>query len=446
MATRLRDRADHGGSFVEYVALGMVAVLILGSLTAIGLRPRLRTAVSATICRIVQDDGACRTPAVRAEPVARAGTDDGREPAPEPEKDACHGFWGCAGHYGMTGLSAAGGVVAGFAEGAWGDVRAMYDLAKDPSTFVGGLKYALDHPGDAALSMVIDQATRDAWKRGDYANAVGRVLYNASSMALGAAGAAKVLIRLGRLARTAKAARAAKAAEAAKAAKAAKVAADAKKAAKAKVPVPPRWPGFAAWREGAVHFATSKASHPWLDANLGRSTKSLNMAERQAVFDYRTVSKANDVNESLRDERPATPEAARDIPHMDSAMEKVTLPDDLITSRLVGDDAFDRPLRRLTGSVQTNKGYTSVRVTEEPKIRAAPSANIAARGATPVDLHLRVPKGTKAAYPGNLWGTSYEPYDWHWDSEIILHRDLTYRIDHAEKAGGTWQVYGTVLP
>lgn len=452
----LRDRLDarrtgspdRGASGLEYAALIVVAALALSSLTALGLQPRVRTGVSDAICQILapapggsSDCG--KQPDGKQLGGKRPGTRAAPKSGEKKKDDGCHGLSGCTGHYvDKTGGNPIGGaiigVLKGIGEGAWSDVMSAYDVAKDPRKLITGLDYALHHPDEAALSLIIDDGVKQAWARGDRANAVGRVIWNAGSLGIESGVVVERLLKLAKLAKAAKVVKAAREAKAAKLAKAREAAA---KAAKARL-----WKNVEKWQKGAVHFDDDAAYRKWLDDSMGPQSRNLPEQERQSVYDYQKDPEYREINESLRGEREATPEAEKNIKNIDKAMKKSRLPEDVITRRFVGDDAFDRPMSKLKNTVQTNKAYTSVDAATHARFRMKVIQNIRARKATLVELHLRVPKGTEAVYPGNLRGSKFVPDDVEKEQELVLHRGLRYRINHTVKVNGMWEAYGTVIP
>lgn len=95
--------------------------------------------------------------------------------------------------------------------------------------------------------------------------------------------------------------------------------------------------------------------------------------------------------------------------------------------REVGEDAFDRPIERLEGSVQTDPAYLSTALGSEPTFNPT----------KPAVLHLEVPAGTPAMY---MDGVSKYPSE----RELLLGRGLSYQVDRVERQNGRWHIYGRV--
>lgn len=465
--------ADRGATALEYTGLIVVGALILGAIVAVGLPAKVRTHTGAAICRIVGGtdcgeplaqggrpaDGTPTTEPVGTRPGTRPLTDGGKQPARpgEPAKGGgCHGFWGCTWSGTKKFLGGGGSAVADMGSGiktlfttnpvdtGWNTTKYVWSksggaavnlFTKCPTGHWSECGKAaactaenLMGPGCLMADSIYDDGVKQDAKNGNWQHGLGRLTVNIGSFFI----PTKIpgLAKLGKLGKGAK-----EGEEAGKGLKAGK-----------KPPKPKRWRNPQAWRKGAVYFDDDARYQKWLDDTMGPQTERLPADERQALYDYRLDPDYRDINEALRGERAATPKAADDIKKIDAAMERSRLPRDVITSRMVGDDAFDRPLSQLKGSVQTNKAYTSVNAAKNSPFRPKVWQNMAKRGVRPVELHLRVPKGTKALYPGNLDGAKYVAETTRKDPEIVLHRGIKYRIDNVVKVDGTWEVYGTVIP
>ncbi|HEY3683150.1 MAG TPA: ADP-ribosyltransferase [Streptosporangiaceae bacterium] len=479
-------RRDDGRTIFEFLALGILAVIVVVALATSGVGTTIGHGVSTTVCRVVSGDRArtCTTaPKPQAAPVARAtpirgghapagSTDKARRPLKVMvgHPDECHGFFGCALHYGKNlaegasdGAVAFGGGLAHIARHPvstvtnWAKYQWNYGLMAWPHTYAA---CGADPRGYECMSHAMSLAnplttlvggppvSKEAYtsaQDGDYATAVGRAGTDVGSMFVPIPGAKA----LGRAARAAKVARAARAGEdagaaGAEAAKPDKVPDEKVKNAPKNTAGADKWPGPETWRKGATYYKDPAAFQKWLDEKMGPQTSKLGKRQREALFNYRLDPNYRDINDYLRGERPATPEAKRDVPLIDGAMKRSSLPSDVIAARVVGDDAFKVPVSRLPGRTITDPGYLSVSAAPKPEERPAVWQNIFRRKATPVNMYLRVPKGTHAVAPGYLGdGGVFHPGQK--DLEITLDRGTKYRVDHVEKVDGIWNVYGTVI-
>jgi hypothetical protein len=118
----------------QYLALGVVAALILAGLVAAGMPARLASGAGTVVCEVVQTAHCAHPPAAARDPHA--------VPAPRtPGKDAghghkkptgnCHGLFGCAVHYASGGLH---GLVKG-AKHTRAGVAALFTAGASAWTF-----------------------------------------------------------------------------------------------------------------------------------------------------------------------------------------------------------------------------------------------------------------------------------------------------------------------
>ena len=232
--------SERGASAVEYAGLIVVAALLLGSLTALGMSSRVGGSVHRALCVVLTLDSC--TPATRrttaTDPNARRpegrspaarnpnGTDtdgrerggrgadatppgDGRPGSGDPSgtrgvRDRCHGPFGCAWHalttdpYDMASGSPCHGVLSCLGHGAAyvfssqynvdkavvDDATALVGLARDPRSLGAGLSYSWHHPATAARQMIWDDQSAMLWHNGNHIGAAGRAIYNIGSWLL----------------------------------------------------------------------------------------------------------------------------------------------------------------------------------------------------------------------------------------------------------------------
>lgn len=209
--------SDRGASGLEYAALIVVAALIIGALTTIGLQFRVQTGAGTAVCRILQERSECGEQPDDAVEAASDDTGQGDrekpqtkpEPGPEPEKHDCHGFLGCAWRGTKNVLSGAGGAAQDMA----GGIKSLFTTNPE-TTGKGLIRYVLSRSplaqgararqacgsGDAfncrdALScmsrgmtyclvadMVVDGKTRQGLNERHYGDATGRILFNGGTL------------------------------------------------------------------------------------------------------------------------------------------------------------------------------------------------------------------------------------------------------------------------
>jgi hypothetical protein len=201
-----RWASDRGSGTIEYLALGVIAALIIGGLVAIGAPGEFGKGADTTICKTV-DHKNCAVDSSKNSP--RKRTDPARTDADGVPKDSgCHGLWGCAlsagGHYfgGLIGsLADAGrGIGAVFTTNPW---TTLQGLGKEIWGTTGGAQYtawkqcrsggdraACDEanrcvtenmalPGGCLIvDGVIDDTVKDDFSNGRYAQMSGRAVMN----------------------------------------------------------------------------------------------------------------------------------------------------------------------------------------------------------------------------------------------------------------------------
>lgn len=213
---------EDGRSFLEFLALGVLAAVILSGLVTTGLQGTLGDGARSVICHIVA--GHCDQRASGRS--AQAGADDGRSPGDahgtdhgkgkhqagdhgkkDGKKDDCHGVFGCAWHY----VEQYAGGVYGH---AWSDVKGIWDHAVDTyhdpwgttkATWAGlvapwtnnfkrawhrwqngehakavGMLYVenITEPYVIVYHSIVDDQVRKDWNDGNYAGAAGGLAYN----------------------------------------------------------------------------------------------------------------------------------------------------------------------------------------------------------------------------------------------------------------------------
>jgi len=208
---RLRRRStdDQGGSVVEYAALVVLAALILGGLTALGVQTQLQVKTEATICHIMhggEKGGACAS--VDA---AAAGTDDhGKDDSGGGHKSKCSGFVGffkCLGKGIGDFFKGFGDTVAGFFKGVGKTIAGMFEgigkIFTDPVGFFKGIGYAITHPVDTLKNIFTGDAIEN-FKNGNIGEGLGDLFASAGSLLIPGAGEAGALGKLGKLGKTGK--------------------------------------------------------------------------------------------------------------------------------------------------------------------------------------------------------------------------------------------------
>lgn len=199
---------QRGASMIEYGALVVVILVLLGTLVTVGIPQTVSTGIRAEVCRIFQGGNCDKIQAAKANNAAKnndgGNKNDGGKKQGDSDHSSCHGFWGCAWHY-------TGGQAVGLVEGVGKSLYQMGDglvtSIMHPTQFLKGLDYAASHPGQALKSIFLGDAVED-WEKGNYGEAIGDVLTNTGSLfipyadiATGAGDAGKVgkLGELGKL-------------------------------------------------------------------------------------------------------------------------------------------------------------------------------------------------------------------------------------------------------
>ncbi|WP_160146980.1 ADP-ribosyltransferase [Thermomonospora echinospora] len=203
---------------------------------------------------------------------------------------------------------------------------------------------------------------------------------------------------------------------------------------------PTDWEGYADWAKDAVRFPSDAAYRDWVVKNLTHRYPQLPEGPRDALDAYRYKEPYQEINGYLRGRRDASEQTRERIAAIDAAMDGSYLPVDMIVTRYVGTDAFDRPPAELKGSVQTDPGFMSTATTKRPHMWAHHFGT----GKEYVSLYLRAPAGTRGIHlPEVVEGGRRAPGT---DTELLLDRGQRYRIDEVVNEGGLWKVFGTILP
>lgn len=114
--------------------------------------------------------------------------------------------------------------------------------------------------------------------------------------------------------------------------------------------------------------------------------RGLSKDETQALREY-TDGDYDHINDPLRSGAEPTAEAGWNIDHIDQALERSALPEDIVSYRMLGDSFYDELSEMSPGTTFTDNGYASSTMTID-LVADEPFATIIA------------PKGTKAAYLG----------------------------------------------
>ncbi|MBM7786579.1 ADP-ribosyltransferase [Tenggerimyces flavus] len=166
----------------------------------------------------------------------------------------------------------------------------------------------------------------------------------------------------------------------------------------------------------------------------GGATDSLAVEQRAALREYSGESIGGatcyrEINSYLRGRGPATAQVESHIRHIDTALELVPVPEDLVVVRGVDPRVFSSPVDRLSGRTIADNAFLSTSI-----------------GTTPAFDHdawiyLTVPKGTPAIYMEAITECPGE-------RELLLGRGLSYLVDRVDRDAvrGKWQVHGRVLP
>lgn len=203
---------------LEYLLL--IALVALGML---GVFRRLDAAVrdvseqhARRIAELTWPSGSAPVASPQRAGSPLAPTVDGDSAEGGAREDGCSGFWGCAGAGVEQAASSWWDYETGVFGAAWDDVSGSVVGAKDfvvtlftdpKALWTGALdtaKYVFDHPGEALLSLVWDEASSAAWERGDYFEAVGRTAWNVGSWAIPGVNVGKVITKGGKLVRAAR--------------------------------------------------------------------------------------------------------------------------------------------------------------------------------------------------------------------------------------------------
>ncbi|MFC7718472.1 ADP-ribosyltransferase [Nonomuraea recticatena] len=198
------------------------------------------------------------------------------------------------------------------------------------------------------------------------------------------------------------------------------------------------WDGLSQWSEGAARFRTDGEWGDWVAQHMTPQSRELTGAQRDSLYTYRETAGYGPINQPLRGQGELSPEAAAHVTNLDAAMLHSVVPADVVVTRQVGADAFDRPLDRLEGTTQRDLAYLSTSTGKNPLrlIHFATTENL-------VKVWLRLPAGTHAVH---LQGV--HP---HVDAllgpttELLLDRGTRYRVDKVLFEDGQYKVFGTVL-
>ncbi|HEY3688492.1 MAG TPA: hypothetical protein VGL93_35970 [Streptosporangiaceae bacterium] len=213
MGRRRGDR-EHGRSVFEFLALGVLAAVILGSLVATGLQGTFGGGARSVACRIVGAAHCDKAATGKPQAAKNDGEKDGKKPGKnnggKKKKDDCHGVLGCAWHYAKE---YAGGVYGHAKDDATGIkdhavntvthpwrtatstwaglvapwknnfVRAYHRWKKGDHVKAAGLLFVENYtePYVIVYHTIVDDGVRKDWHDGNYAGAAGGLVYNVVS-------------------------------------------------------------------------------------------------------------------------------------------------------------------------------------------------------------------------------------------------------------------------
>ncbi|MBC6459903.1 ADP-ribosyltransferase [Actinomadura sp. HBU206391] len=201
------------------------------------------------------------------------------------------------------------------------------------------------------------------------------------------------------------------------------------------------WDGLRAWQDGAVKFSSDQDYQKWVNEHLTPQADRLSTRQKQALDNYRYDSEYKPINDHLRGMGGITRARENDIANIDAAMKRSTIPSDIIVTRQVGVDAFDRPVSQLENTVQQENGFISVTTLKNPALYLHMMRN-------PVDkaqLYLRAPSGTHGVHLSGIPNRE-GAVEHGTDIELVLDRGQKYRIDKVINEDGQWKLFGTIIP
>lgn len=141
------------------------------------------------------------------------------------------------------------------------------------------------------------------------------------------------------------------------------------------------------------------------------------------------------INRQLRAGAGLRPETRETVRHMDAALKRQRVPEDVVVWRRVGLDAFQKLPDELVGQTLKEKGYLSTSVGNGP---AGSGSGLAQSGAI---MEIRVPAGTPAYFQRNIAAARYKG-----ERELLLGRDLKYVVKEAKYSRGRWRLVVEVVP
>ncbi|MFD1936564.1 ADP-ribosyltransferase [Nonomuraea mangrovi] len=198
------------------------------------------------------------------------------------------------------------------------------------------------------------------------------------------------------------------------------------------------WNGLSGWSDGAARFHADSDYAAWVERHMTPQSERFTTASREALRAYRRNDTFPEINQPLRQMTEPSPEAAAHIADMDAAMLQSVVPEDIVVSRQVLVDAFDRPMDRLEGTTQEDLAFLSTSTNKHP-----PPYEHFVQRYTMVKIWLRVPAGTHAVHMRGLFPDierSKGP-----SSELLLARGSRYRVDKVLVENNQYKVFTTVL-
>jgi hypothetical protein len=156
--------------------------------------------------------------------------------------------------------------------------------------------------------------------------------------------------------------------------------------------------------------------------------------QRQSLFNY-TTDPPNypsyvEINGYLRGSDPGSPAVRHDIDQMDRAMAGHPTTEDIVVTRGTNLGHIGMPADAMVGQTFHDPAYMSTSLGDAAGAFSGKDAV----------LHLRVPEGTPALYMEKVsaFGDG--------ERELLLGRDMGYRVDRVMWEGGQWQIYGEIIP
>lgn len=210
--------------------------------------------------------------------------------------------------------------------------------------------------------------------------------------------------------------------------------------------------GFAARNSNEITEAAARNIHRFVETDIGKYTmfldkqdavdwgneafkswqKSLSKEELHAIYDY-TGDNYRNINDVLRGfEKNFNEGNAKRVEQITEALNKTSVPDDIIVYRGVGRDALgeykDLSPKQLIGKKLEDRGFMSTSIDPEGAFH------------TKVTYVIKVPKGTSGAYISNI--SQYGEKE----AELLLNRGQKMMILDAVQKGKRLEVICEIIP